>query len=45
MGIRFTNLAEDDLLELWLTIAEDNLVAANESLDTIQAIDSFNSYL
>jgi len=35
--IRFTSLAEADLLELWLTIAEENLVAADESLDTIQA--------
>lgn len=35
--IRFTNSAEADLLELWLTIAEENLVAADESLDTIQA--------
>jgi plasmid stabilization system protein ParE len=35
--IRFTNSAETDLLELWLTIAEDNLVAADESLDSIQS--------
>lgn len=35
--IRFTNSAETDLLELWLTIAEENLVAADESLDLIQA--------
>ena len=35
--IRFTTSAEDDLLELWLTIAEENLVAADESLDSIQA--------
>ena len=34
---RFTNSAEDDLLELWLTIAEENLVAADESLDSIKA--------
>ena len=34
---RFTNSAEDDLLELWLTIAEENLVAADESLDSINA--------
>ena len=34
--IRFTSLAEADLLELWLVIAEENLVAADESLDTIQ---------
>ncbi len=35
--IRFTNSAEADLLELWLNIAEDNLAAADESLDSIQA--------
>jgi plasmid stabilization system protein ParE len=35
--IRFTTSAEDDLLEQWLTIAEENLVAADESLDSIQA--------
>lgn len=35
--IRFTNSAETDLLELWLTIAEENLVAADESLDLIHA--------
>lgn len=34
--IRFTNSAEADLLELWLTIAEENLIAADESLDLIQ---------
>lgn len=35
--IRFTNSAENDLLELWLNIAEENQVAADESLDVIQA--------
>lgn len=35
--IRFTNSAEADLLELWLNIAEENLVAADDSLDLIQA--------
>lgn len=34
-SIRFTDSAEIDLLELWLTIAEENLVAADESLDSI----------
>ncbi len=34
---RFTSSAEADLLELWLTIAEENLVAADELLDVIQA--------
>ena len=34
---RFTNSAEDDLLELWLVIAEENLTAADESLDSIKA--------
>lgn len=36
-GVRFTRSAETDLLELWLNIAEENLVAADESLDVIQA--------
>lgn len=36
-GIRFTRSAETDLLELWLNIAEENLVAADESLEIIQA--------
>lgn len=36
-GNRFTTSAEADLLELWLTIAEENLVAADESLDLIQS--------
>ena len=35
--IRFTSSAEADLLELWLNIAEENLVAADESLDSIHA--------
>jgi len=35
--IRFAGSAESDLLEFWLTIAEENLVAADESLDIIQA--------
>ena len=35
--IRFTNLAVTDLLELWLAIAEENIVAADESLDLIHA--------
>lgn len=37
LRIRFTNSAEVDLLELWLTIAEENLVAADESWDSIQS--------
>jgi len=36
-GVRFTRSAETDLLELWLNIAKENLVAADESLDVIQA--------
>jgi plasmid stabilization system protein ParE len=36
-GVSFTRSAETDLLELWLHIAEENLVAADESLDVIQA--------
>lgn len=35
--IQFTHAAEADLLELWLTIAEENPVAADKSLDSIQA--------
>ena len=38
--IRFTSSAEADLLELWLNIAEENPVAADESLDSIQATAS-----
>jgi toxin ParE1/3/4 len=34
--IRFTHSAETDLLELWVTIAEENLTAADEILDVIQ---------
>lgn len=35
--IRFTHSAETDLLELWVTIAEENPTAADEILDVIQA--------
>ena len=35
--IQFTHAAEADLLELWLTIAEENPVAADKLLDSIQA--------
>ncbi|OFZ67291.1 MAG: plasmid stabilization system [Betaproteobacteria bacterium RBG_16_56_24] len=38
--IRFTNSAEAYLLELWLTIAEENLNAADDALDVIQATAS-----
>lgn len=41
--IRFTNSAETDLLELWLHTAEENLVAADESLDSIHAAVSLLS--
>ena len=34
--IRLTDSAESDLLELWLTIAEENLVAADASLNSAQ---------
>jgi len=30
LRIRFTNSAETDLLEMWLNIAEENPVAADE---------------
>jgi toxin ParE1/3/4 len=36
-GVSFTRSAETDLLELWLHIAEENPLAADESLDVIQA--------
>jgi plasmid stabilization system protein ParE len=42
-GVSFTRSAETDLLELWLHIAEENLVAADESLDVIQAAVSILS--
>lgn len=35
--IRFTDSAQTDLLELWLNIAEENLGAADKSLDSIQS--------
>jgi plasmid stabilization system protein ParE len=35
--IRLTHTAETDLLEIWVNIAEDNPVAADESLDSIKA--------
>jgi len=38
--IRFTHAAEADLLELWLTIAEENPVAADGVLDSIQTTAS-----
>ena len=37
LRVRLTHSAEADLLELWLNIAEENQVAADESLDVIQA--------
>ena len=37
LRVRLTHSAEADLLALWLYIAEENLVAADESLDSIQA--------
>jgi toxin ParE1/3/4 len=36
-SIRFTHAAETDLLELWVTIAEENLNAADNVLDVIQS--------
>lgn len=35
--VRFTRSAETDLLELWVTVAEENLTAADEILDVIHA--------
>lgn len=37
LRIRYTTSAEADLLDMWLNIAEDNLVAADESLDSIES--------
>lgn len=37
LRVRLTHSAEADLLELWLYIAKENPVAADESLDSIQA--------
>jgi plasmid stabilization system protein ParE len=34
---RYSRSAETDLLELWLNIAEDNPVAADETLDSIRS--------
>ena len=34
--VRYASTAESDLLELWLTIAEDNPAAADIALDSIQ---------
>ena len=43
-SIRFTDSAETDLLELWLTIAAENLAAADESLDLIHAFPPPDSF-
>ena len=40
--IRYTRSAEADLLELWLTIAEENILAADSTLDSIQ--EQFHSW-
>ena len=37
LRVRLTHSAEADMLELWLYIAEENLVAADEALDSIQS--------
>lgn len=37
LRIRYTRSAETDLLDLWLNIAEDNPVAADETLDSIRS--------
>jgi toxin ParE1/3/4 len=36
-SIRFTSTAENDLLEAWLYVAEDNIVAADDMVDQIQS--------
>ncbi len=38
--IRITRSAETDLLELWLSIAEENPVAADHVLDAVEATAS-----
>lgn len=35
--IRYSYSAETDLLELWLNIAEENPIAADETLDSIRS--------
>lgn len=35
-GVRFTDSAKNDLLELWLHIAEENQPAADAALDSIK---------
>lgn len=37
LRIRFTHSAETDMLELWVTIAEENFQAADKTLDVLQA--------
>jgi plasmid stabilization system protein ParE len=34
-SVRYTDIAEADLLDLWLTIAEDSPVAADRTLDAL----------
>jgi len=41
--VRYASTAESDLLELWLTIAEDNPAAADIALDSIQETASLLS--
>ena len=41
--VRYTDSAQADLLDLWLNIAEDNLVAADGVLDSIQSTVSLLS--
>lgn len=35
MPVRFTHVAETDLLDLWLVVAEDSPTAADKVVDTI----------
>jgi len=35
-SVVFTRAAQADLLEIWLFLAEENFVAADEVLDTIE---------
>lgn len=36
LSVVFTRAAQTDLLEIWLFLAEENFVAADEVLDTIE---------
>jgi len=37
-SLRFTSSAENDLLEAWRYVAEDNIAAADHMLDQIEGV-------